>query len=113
MSEPQPIIGEPMWLGFHAVGGGDDTRGHRYCSRVFGAVAIRGFCESGMGPYLPRVLRKYPPLMGLCPPRTALWSSNQSATSQRDQGFLTVRGGVDPRKLDFLPRLEVLEIDME
>ena len=64
-----------------------------------------------MGPYLPRVRRKCPPLMGLYPPRTALWSSNQSAISQRDLGFLTVQGGVDPRKLGLLPRLmEVLDM---
>ena len=64
-----------------------------------------------MGPYLPRVRRKGPPLMDLYPPRTALWSSNQSAISQRDWGFLTVRGVVDPRILGFLPMLvEVLEI---
>ena len=37
--------------------------------------------------------------MGLYPPRPALWSSNQSVISQRDWGFLTVQGGVDPRKL--------------
>ena len=50
-------------------------------------------------------------LMGLYPPKTALGSSNQSAMSHRDWGFLTVRGGVDPRNLGFLSRLvEVLEI---
>ena len=49
--------------------------------------------------------------MGLYPLRTALWSSNQSAISQRDWGFLAGQGGVDPRKLGLLPRLmEVLEI---
>ena len=49
--------------------------------------------------------------MGLYPPRTALWSSNQSAINQRDWGFLTVQGGVDPRKLRLLPWLmEVLEM---
>ena len=49
--------------------------------------------------------------MGLYPPRTGLWSSNHSAISQRDWGFLTVQGGVDPRKLGLLPRLvEVLEM---
>ena len=91
--------------------GGVDTGGHRYCSRVFGAVEIRGIHESGMGPYFPRVRRKCPPLMGLYPPRTALWSSNQSAISQRDWGFLTTQGDVDPRKLRLLPRLmEVLEM---
>ena len=42
--------------------------------------------------------------MGLYPPRTALRSSNQSAISQRDWVFLTVRGGVDPKKLGLLPR---------
>ena len=79
--------------------------------RVFGAVEIRGIHESGMGPYHARVRRKYPPLTGPHPPRTALWSSNQSAISQRDRGFLTVQGGVDPRKLGLLPRLvEVLEM---
>ena len=50
-------------------------------------------------------------MMGLYPPRTALWSSHQSAISQRDWGFLTVQGGVDPRKLGFLPRvMKVLEM---
>ena len=104
MSEPQPISGKRIWLGFHVVRSGVDTGGHRYCSRVFGAVEIRGIQESGMGPYLPRVRRKCPPLTGPYPPKTALWSSNQSAISQRDRGFLTVQGGVDPRKLDLLPR---------
>ena len=109
MSEPQPISGKRIWLGFHVVRSGIDTVGHRYCSRVFGAVEIRGIHESGMGLYLPRVRRKCPPLMSLYSPRTALWSSNQSAISQRDCGFLTVQGGVDPRKLALLPRLmEVL-----
>ena len=40
--------------------------------------------------------------MGLCPPKTTLWSSNQSAISQQDEGFLTVRGVVHPRKLGLL-----------
>ena len=70
-----------------------------------------GDSQSRMGPYLPRVRRKCPPLMGLYPPRTALWSSNQSAISQRNWGFFTVRGGVDPRNLGLLPRpIEVLEL---
>ena len=111
MSEPQPISGERIWLGFHVVRSGVDTGGHRYCSRVFGAVEIQGIHESGMGPYLPRVRRICPPLVGLYPLRTALWSSNQSAISQRDWGFLAGQGGVDPRKLGLLPRLmEILEI---
>ena len=111
MSEPQPISGKRKWLGFHVVRSGVDTGGHHYCSRVFGAVEIRGIHESGMGPYVSRARRKCPPLMGLYPPRTALWSSNQSAISQRDWGFLTVQGGVDPTKLGLLPRLmEVLEM---
>ena len=105
MSEPQPISGKRICLGFHVVRSGVDTGGHRYCSRVFGAVEIRKIHESGMGPYFPRVRWKYPPLMGLYPPRTALWSSNQLAISQRDWGFLTVQGSVDPRKLGLLPRL--------
>ena len=105
MSEPQPISGKRIWLGFHVVRSGVDTEGHRYCSCVFGAVEIRGIHESGMRPYLPRVRRKCPPLMGLYPPRTVLWSSNQSAISQRDWGFVTVQGGVDSRNHGFLPRL--------
>ena len=49
--------------------------------------------------------------MGLYPPRTVLRSSNQSAISLRDWGFLTVQGGVDPRNLGLLPRLmEVLRM---
>ena len=96
---------------FHVVRRGVDTGGHHYCSRIFGAVEIRGVHESGMGPHLPRVRRKYAPLMGLYPPRTALWSSNQSAISQRDLGFLTVQGSVDPRNLRLPPRLmEILEM---
>ena len=111
MPESQPISGKRIWLGFHVVRSGVDTGGHRYCSRVFGAVEIRGNHESGMGPYLPRVRRKCPPLMGLYPPRTALWSSNQSAISRRDCFFFTVQGGVDPRKLCLLPGLmDVLEM---
>ena len=111
MSEPQPISGERIWFEFHVVRSGVDTGGHRCCSRIFGAVEIRVIHELGMGPYLPRVRRKCPPLMGLYPPRTALWSSNKSAIRQRDWGFLTVHGGVDPRKLGLLPRLkEVLEM---
>ena len=102
---PQPISGKRIWFGFHAVRGGVDTGGHRYCFRVFGAVEIRGVDELGMGPYLPYVRRKYPPLMGLYPPRTALWSSNQSAISQRDWNFLAVWGRVDSRKFGFLPWL--------
>ena len=35
MSEPQPISGKRIWLGFHVVRRGIDTVGHRYCSRVF------------------------------------------------------------------------------
>ena len=111
MSEPQPISGKRIWLGFHVVRSGVDKGGHRYCSRVFGAVEVWGIHESGVGPYLPRVRRKCPLLMGLYPPRTALWSSNQPAISQRDWGFLAAQGGVDPRKLGFLPQLmEVLEM---
>ena len=105
MSEPQPISGKRIWLGFRAVRNGVGTGGNRYCSRVCGAVEIRGIHESEIGPYLPRVRWKCPPLMGVYPPRTALWSSNQSAISQRDCFFFTVQGGVDPRKLGLLPRL--------
>ena len=111
ISEPQPTSRKRIWLGFHVVRSGVDTGSHRYCSRGFGAVEIRGVHEAGMGPYLPCVRRKCLPLMGLYPPWTALRSSNQSAISQRDWGFLTVQGGVDPRKLALLPRLmEVLEV---
>ena len=51
------------------------------------------------------------PFDGLLLPRTALWSSKQSAIDQRDWGFFTVQGGVDQRKLGLLPRLiEVLDM---
>ena len=43
--------------------------------------------------------------MGFYPPGTAVWSSNQSAISQRDWGLLAVQGGVDPRKFGLPPRL--------
>ena len=55
----------------------------------------------GLGP----VRRKCLPLMGFYPHMTSLWSSNKSAISRRDWGFLAVRGGVKPKKLGFLPRL--------
>ena len=55
MSEPQPIRGKRIWLGFHVVRSGFQTVDHRYCSRVLGPVEIRGIHESGMGPCLPRV----------------------------------------------------------
>ena len=111
MSEPQPISGKRIWLGLHVVRSGVDKGGHHCCSRGFGTVGIPGVHESGMGAYLPRVRRKFPPLMGLYPPMTALWSSNQSAISQRDWGFLPVEDGVDPRKLGLLPWwMEVLEM---
>ena len=111
MSEPEPISGKRICLGFHVVPSGVDTGGRRYCSRVLGAVEIRGIHGSGIGPYFLRMRWKCPPLMGLSPPRTALWSSNQSAISQRDWGFLTVQGCVDPKKLGLLSRwMEVLEM---
>ena len=50
MSEPQPISGKRIQWEFHVVRRGLDTGGHRYCSRVFGAVEIRRIHESGMGP---------------------------------------------------------------
>ena len=102
-SEPQPISVKRIWLEFHVVRSGVDTEGYRYCSRVFGTVAIQGIHELGIGPYPFRVRRKGSPLMGLYPSRTAVWSSSQSATSQRDGGFLAVQRGVDPRKLRLLP----------
>ena len=110
MSEPQPISSKPIWLGFHAVRGGVGTGGNLYCSRVFGAVVIGGGYQSGMGPYLPRVRRKCPPLMGLYPPRTALWSSNVSAISQRYWGFPHRAGRCRPEKAGFSRLVEVLEI---
>ena len=111
MFELKPISGKRIWLEFHAVRGGVDTGGYRYRSRVLGAVEIWGIHESGVAPYLPLVRRKCPPLMGLTPPKTAMWGSNPSAISQRDWGFLTVQSCFDPRKLRLLPRLtEVLEM---
>ena len=64
-SRSQPAVSEYGWGST-----GVNTGGHRYCSCVFGAVEIRGIHESGMGPYLPRVRRKCPPLISLYPPRT-------------------------------------------
>ena len=60
MSEPQPISGKPIRLGFHAVRGGVDLGDHRYCFRVFGSVKIRGINEPGMGPYLPPCATEMP-----------------------------------------------------
>ena len=64
--------------------------------RFVGAVEIRGIYKSGMGPYFPRVRRKCISLMGLYPPMTALWSSNQSAISQRIEVF-SLCGAVSTR----------------
>ena len=110
MPEPKPISGRRIWLGFYVVQSSVDTGGHRYCSRVFGAVEIRVFMNRGWDPIFPVCDENSPhSLMGLYPRRTELWSSNQSEISQRDWGFLTVQGGVDPRKLGLVSRLmEVL-----
>ena len=54
MSEPQPIGGERIWLGFHDVQSGVDTGDHRRCSRGFAAVESRENHESWMGSYFPR-----------------------------------------------------------
>ena len=105
-SPSQSAVSQHGWGSTPCGDGGSSLR-----SRVFTAVEIRGNHELGMGPYLPRVRQKCPPLIGLYAPRTAPWSSNESAISQRKRGFLTVRGGLDPRKLRFHPRLvEVSEI---
>ena len=103
-SPSQSAVSQYGWS-FHAVRGSVDPRYHRYRSRVFGAVEVRGIYELGKGSYLARVRRNRFALMGLHPPRKALWSWNQSTTSQRDWGLLTVRGGDDRRKLGFLPRI--------
>ena len=62
MSKPQPISGEQIWLGFYVVRSGVDAVGHRYCSRVFGAVEIREIHKSGMRPYLPVCDENFPQL---------------------------------------------------
>ena len=113
MSEPQPIGGKRVWWEFHVVRSSVDTGGHRCCSRVFGAVEIRGIHESGMGPYFSHVRRKCPPLMGLYPPRTALWSSNQSAISQRDWVFLTFAGRCRQEKYRFTSPVDKSFRDVE
>ena len=82
----QPISDKPMGWGFHIVRDGVDAGDHRYRSHVV-VVDIRGVSEAGMEPYLPRVRRNCPPLVGLYPSRAALWSSNQSSgISQREMG---------------------------
>ena len=88
-----------------------DKGGH--CKRfgVSGHVEIREIHDSGMRPSHHRVRRKCLSLMGIYSLKTVLWSSKQSATCQRDWGFLTAQGGVDPRNLGLLPRLmEVFEM---
>ena len=77
-SPSQSVVSQYGW-GFHVVRGGVDPGDHRHRSCVFLALEIRGIYEPGMGPYLPRVRRNCPPLMGSYPPRAALWNSNQSA----------------------------------
>ena len=111
MSEPQPTGDKPIWLGLPHRAGLCRSGRSLLSSRVVGAVEIRGTSEPGMGCYLHRVRRNCPPLVGLNPSRATLWSSNQSAISQRDWVFHTVRAGVDPIELGFLPRfVEVLEM---
>ena len=101
-------------------------REHDWSTTSFGVVSTRevivnvlaileldigGIHKTGMGPYFCGLRLKCPPVMALYPPRTALWTSNQSAISQRDWDYLTVQGGVDPKNLRLLPRLmDVLEM---
>ena len=110
MPEPQPINAKSIWLGFFAMRSMVDTGDHRYLCRVFGAVEIREIYESGMSPI-------FPVCDGNSPHRWASIHLGQRCGGRTNQrltngigvwGFLTVRGGVDPRKLGFLPRLVVV-----
>ena len=82
--------------------GGIDPGGHRYSSRVVGAVDIQRISERGMGPYLPRVRRNCPPLVG--EPLSSSYDGDTvelepiSDFSGRSWGFHSVRGGDDPRE---------------
>ena len=82
----------------HAVRGGIDPGHHRYSSRVVGAVEIRRVSEPGMGPYLSRVRRNCPLLVGeplsSSEGGAALWSSNQSAIIANGVGASTPLGAV-------------------
>ena len=60
----QPITNKPKGSGITRRAGTFDPGDHRYSSRVVGAVEIRRISELGMGPYLPRVRRNCPPLVG-------------------------------------------------
>ena len=53
LSEPQPISGERIWLGFHVVRSSVKREVIIYCSRVFGAGEIHGIHESGWDPIFP------------------------------------------------------------
>ena len=85
----QPL-GQRRW-GFHTVRGGVDPGEHRVRSLGVGIVGIRRHLSSGHG------ILSSPGGAGSARP-------SQSAIGPWVRGFHTVRGGVDPRELDFRPR---------
>ena len=102
MSEPHPISGKRIWLGFPPRLG---RRRHGRPSSMFPRFwrcIDSGDLWIGTGPYLPRVRRKSPPLMCLYPPRTALGSSNQRLAN--GIGVPSLCGSVSTRESwDFFP----------
>ena len=93
--------------------GGIDLGNHRYSSRVVGAVDIRRISEPERGPYLPRVRRNCPLLVGepliiLLGWGGAVELEPISNFGQRGRGFHTVRGGDDRREIGFIPRFVLL-----
>ena len=105
MSEPQPISGKPIWLGFPRCVGRCRPGKSSLSFPRFWSCRDWGIYEPGMGSCLPRVRRKCPPLMGLYPPSTALRSSHQSTISQRDWSFLAVGALSTGERSVVLPRL--------
>ena len=103
-SPGQSAVSECGWSSTSCAGVSTPEVDHPYFSGDFGAVEIGEFMNPGWDPIFFCVRWKYPLLYGFYPLRTALQSSNQSPAIQRDWGFLTVQGGIDPIKICLLPR---------
>ena len=105
MSPSQSAITQWGW-GFHTLRGGIAPGDLRFRLRVVGVVYVRKYFESG------HETLSSPGVAGprRCPkmklsPRVGSMSPSQSATSQLDWGFHTLRDGIDPGDLRFRPRV--------
>ena len=106
MSPSQSAITQRGWGVPHTLRGGIDPGDLRFRPRVVGVVNIWKYCKSG------DETLSSPGVTGprRCPerkrsPRAGSMSLSQIATSQLGWGFHTLRGGIDPGDLRFLPRV--------